>query len=148
MRSDAATIQEYLDALPEERRAVVSAVRDLVNRHMPTGYREGVAWGMIGWSIPLERYPDTYNKEPLAYVGLAAQKSHYALYLNSVYMSTERDGALREAYAAAGKRLDMGKSCLRFKRLEDLVPEAIASAVASMGVDDFIALYESVQRRS
>lgn len=147
MKSDAATPQDYLDTLPPDRRAVVAAVRDLVNAHLPTGYREGMAWGMLGWAVPLERYRDTYNKQPLAYVGLAAQKNHYALYLNGVYMSPERDAALRGAYAAAGKKLDMGKSCLRFKKLDDLVPGAVAEAVASLGVDDFIAMYEAAQKR-
>ena len=147
MKSDAATPQEYLDALPSERRAVMASVRDLVNAHLPAGYREGMAWGMIGWAVPLERYPETYNKEPLAYVGLAAQKNHYALYLNGCYMSPDGQAALERAYAAAGKKLDMGKSCLRFRKLEDLVPEAVADAVAALGVDDFIAIYEAAQQR-
>jgi hypothetical protein len=147
MQSDAATPQEYLDALPPERRAVVSAVRQLVNEHVPAGYREGMGWGMIGWEVPLERYPDTYNKQPLAYASLAAQKNHYALYLNGVYMSPEVQAALQRAYAAAGKKLDIGKSCLRFKKLEDLVPEAVAAAVSAFGVDDFIATYEAAQKR-
>jgi hypothetical protein len=147
MKSDAATPQAYLDALPSERRAVVSAVRELVNANLPAGYREGMAWGMIGWAVPLERYPETYNKEPLAYVGLAAQKNHYALYLNGCYMSPDGQAALEHAYAAAGKKLDMGKSCLRFKKLEDLVPEAVAGAVAALGVDDFIAAYEAAHKR-
>ncbi len=148
MQSGAATPQEYLDALPPERRAVASAVRQLVNQHIPAGYREGMAWGMIGWEVPLERYPDTYNKQPLAYAGLAAQKNHYALYLHGVYMSPGAQAALQRAYAAAGKKLDMGKSCLRFKKLEDLVPEAVAAAVAALGVDDFIATYEAAQKRT
>ena len=147
MKSDAATPEEYLDALPAERRTVVSEVRRLVNEHLPAGYREGMAWGMIGWEVPLERYPDTYNKQPLAYASLAAQKNHYALYLHGVYMSPEGQSALQSAYAAAGKKLDMGKSCLRFKRLEDLVPEAVAAAVAALAVDDFIATYEAAQKR-
>ncbi|MHB1194915.1 MAG: DUF1801 domain-containing protein [Longimicrobiales bacterium] len=147
MKSDAATPQEYLDAFPPERRAVVSAVRRLVNAHIPEGYREGMAWGMIGWEVPLERYPDTYNKQPLAYASLAAQKNHYALYLHGVYMSPEAQTALQRAYAAAGKKLDMGKSCLRFRKLEDLVPEAVGEAVAALGVDDFIATYEAAQKR-
>lgn len=147
MKSDAATPQDYLDTLPPDRRAVVAAVRDLVNAHLPTGYREGMAWGMLGWAVPLERYPDTYNGQPLAYVGLAAQKNYYALYLMGVYMSPERQAALESAYAAAGKKLDMGKSCLRFKKLDDLVPGAVAEAVASLGVDDFIALYEAERKR-
>ena len=125
----------------------MAAVRRLVNEHIPEGYREGMAWGMIGWEVPLERYPATYNKQPLAYAGLAAQKSHYALYLHGVYMIPDGQAALQRAYAAAGKKLDMGKSCLRFRKLEDLVPEAVADAVAALSVDDFIAIYEAAQKR-
>lgn len=147
MKSDATTPKEYLDQLPPERREVVAQVRKLVRAHVPKGYRETVNWGMLAWEVPLKRYPDTYNGQPLLYVALAAQKNHYALYLNGVYADPEKSAALERAYAAAGRKLDMGKSCLRFKKVEDLVPEAVAAAVSSLGVDDFIAAYEAGQRR-
>src|SRR4051794_30976735 len=108
--SKATTVDDYLTELPEERRAVVSAVRDLVLRHLPPAYRECMNWGMISYEIPLERYPDTYNGQPLSYVALAAQKNHYALYLSCVHSDPERDAWLREQFSAAGKKLDMGKS--------------------------------------
>ena len=146
MKSDAATPQEYLDALPSERRAVMASVRQLVNANLPAGYREGMAWGMIGWAVPLERYPDTYNKQPLAYVGLAAQKNHYALYLNGCYMSPDGQAALERAYAAAGKKLDMGKSCIRFKSVEDLESSAIAAEIARTSPARFIEQYEKSRR--
>ena len=92
-KSNAATVQEYLDELPEDRRAVVAAVRDVVLRHLPKGYGENMNWGMISYEIPLERYPDTYNGQPLSYMALAAQKNHYALYLMCFY----GDGAGRLA---------------------------------------------------
>ena len=79
--SAAATVEAYLAELPPERRAVVATVRALVNAHLPEGYVEGMHWGMIGWVIPLSRYPVTYNKQPLIYAALAAQKNNYALYL-------------------------------------------------------------------
>lgn len=147
MKSDAATPQEYLEGLPPERRKVVAAVRELVRAHIPEGYEEGVNYGMLVWEVPLERVPDTYNGQPLGYAGLAAQKNHYALYLHGVYMSPAKAAAVREAYARAGKRLDMGKSCLRFRTLEDLVPEAVGEAVAAMEVEEFIAAYEKGHRR-
>jgi hypothetical protein len=141
--SAAPTVEAYLAELPPERRAVIASVRDLVNRHLPPGYVEAMAWGMIGWGIPLARYPDTYNKQPLCYVGLAAQKNNYALYLMGVYAeSTEEDG-LRAAYARAGKKLDMGKCCLRFKSLEGLLLEEVAKVVAGTTVDEYIARYEA-----
>lgn len=145
--SKAKTVDDYLAELPEDRRAVVSAVRDLVNRHLPPGYVEAMSWGMISWEVPLSRYPDTYNRQPLAYVALAAQKQYYALYLMACYANSTQDVALRNAYADAGTALDMGKSCLRFKTLDDLLPEAIGGVVASTPVDAHIAQYQASRAR-
>ncbi|UOV04103.1 DUF1801 domain-containing protein [Pseudoxanthomonas sp. F37] len=145
--SKAKTVDDYLKELPEDRRAVVSAVRDLVNRHLPAGYVEAMSWGMISWQIPLSRYPATYNRQPLAYVALAAQKQYYALYLMACYANSTQDVALRNAYADAGKALDMGKSCLRFKALDDLLPEVIGGVVASTPVDAHIAQYQASRAR-
>jgi len=145
--SAATTVTKYLAELPIERRKVVSAVRDMVNAHMPEGYRETMAFGMIGWGIPLSRYPETYNKQPLGYVALAAQKNNYSLYLMGVYADGEQEQALRAAAAAIGKKLDMGKSCLRFKTLDDLPMTAIGELIASMSVEDYIAVYEASRKR-
>lgn len=145
--SAAATVDQYLADLPPERRAVVAAVRDFVNAHLPTGYVEAMAFGMIGWGVPLSRYPHTYNGRPLCYVGLAAQKNAYSLYLMGCYMDSAEDKALRGAYAKAGKKLDMGKSCLRFKSPDDLLLEDIGRIIASLPVDGYIARYESVKHR-
>ncbi|HEX4934387.1 MAG TPA: DUF1801 domain-containing protein, partial [Gemmatimonadaceae bacterium] len=141
--SKASTVDEYLAELPEERRAVVESVRRLVNRHLPKGYQETMTFGMIGWVIPLSRYPKTYNKQPLQYAALAAQKQYYALYLMCAYADSAAERRLKAAYAKAGKKLDMGKSCLRFKSLDDLLPEAVAQAVASQDPDEYIAVYEA-----
>ncbi|CAN7511142.1 DUF1801 domain-containing protein [Pseudoxanthomonas sp. LjRoot143] len=146
--SKAKTVGEYLAELPDDRRAVVSAVRDLVNRHMPEGYVETMSWGMVSWEIPLTRYPTTYNKQPLSYVALAAQKQYYALYLTTCYANSAQDVVLRNAYADAGKRLDMGKSCLRFKALDDLLPDVIGGVIASTPVDAHIAHYEASRART
>ena len=138
-------VEEYLTALPADRRAVVSAVRDVVRGAMPAGYEEGVSYRSIGWVVPLARYPDTYNKQPLSYVALAAQKSHYALYLMCAYQDPAALAWLQAEFVKAGKRLDMGKSCVRFKRLEDLPLAAIGKFVARMPVNRFIALYETAR---
>lgn len=145
MRNDAKTIQAYLDELPEERRDVVSAVRDLVLRHLPDGYEETMNWGMISYEIPLERYPDTYNGQPLGYVALAAQKNYYALYMMGVYVDSDQEEAPKNAYAAAGKKRNMGKSCLRFKKLDDLEVDAIAAVIGGTSVEDYIRLQETVR---
>jgi Domain of unknown function (DU1801) len=141
-RSAETTVEGYLQSLPPERRMVVSTVRDVVRRHLPDGYRESMAWGMIGYGIPLERYPDTYNGQPLCYVALAAQKNYYALYLTFGYNDQNDAQRLKDAFASAGKALDMGKSCVRFKSLADLPLPAIGELIASVPPDEFIARYE------
>jgi hypothetical protein len=147
VKSTATTVEEYLEELPEERRAVVAGVRDVILRHLPEGYRESLNWGMICYEVPLERYPDTYNKQPLGYAALAAQKNGYSLHLMCAYQDSEQERLLREGFASAGLKLDMGKSCVRFRKLEDLPLEVIGRAVASTTPEQFIATYEASRRR-
>ncbi len=144
-RSRATTVEEYLGELPPERRQVVSAVRELVLSRLPAGYQERMNWGMISYEVPLERYPKTYNGQPLSYAGLAAQKNHYALYLMGAY--GEPLNTLKEGFARAGKKLDIGKSCIRFGKLDDLALDAIGDAVASLPPDRYIALVEGARNR-
>ncbi|MBA2243670.1 MAG: DUF1801 domain-containing protein [Gemmatimonadetes bacterium] len=141
--SSATSPEQYLSELPEERRTVVAAVRDTILRNLPEGYRESMSWGMLSYEIPLERYRNTYNKQPLGYAALAAQKNGYSLYLTCVYSDAEQERRLREGFAAAGKKLNMGKSCVRFKRLDDLPLELIGELIASTPPDQFIARYEA-----
>lgn len=144
--SAAKTVAAYLAELAPERRTVVAAVRDLVNAHLPPGYVEEMSYGMIGWNIPLARYPKTYNGQPLCYAALAAQKNAYSLYLNCVYADSERELRLREAYARAGLKLDMGKSCLRFKSLDGLLADEVGAIIASTSVEQYIAMYEASRK--
>ena len=144
--SKAATVAEYLAELPADRRAEIEKVRDLVNAALPAGYREGMAWGLIGWVVPLEVHPDTYNKQPLLYAGLGAHKNYNSLYLTCVYASKERTARLKAAAAEAGKKLDMGKSCIHFRRAEDLPLEHIRDEIASTAPDKFIKFYEEARR--
>lgn len=143
MVSSAATsVSQYLAELPAERRAVIARVLDTVRRHLPEGYAESMGWGMIVWGIPLARYPDTYNGQPLCYAALAAQKNHYALYLNCLYSDEAQAHWFADAFARAGKRLDMGKSCVRFKRVDDLPLDVIGEAIARSTPDEYIGIYE------
>ena len=141
--SKATTVAAYLAELPAERRAVVSAVRDVVVRNLPPGYREGMNWGMISYEVPLERFPATYNKQPLSYVALAAQKNYNALYLVGVYGNTDRERRLRAAFDAIGKKLDMGKSCIRFRTAEDLPLEAIGEIISETTPEQLIATHDA-----
>ena len=136
--STAATVQEYLEELPDDRAAVVAQVRDLVNASLPPGYVEGMLYGMPTWMVPLETYPDTYNGKPLAYVSLAAQKNYYALYLMGVYSDSAEEARFREQWLARGTKLDMGRSCLRFKGMADLHEDLVAEVIAAVPMDDFI----------
>ncbi len=146
--SRAATVAAYLAEFPPERRAVVRAVRALVRKSLPRGYREGMEHGMIAWQVPLSVCAETYNGRPLLYAALAAQKQYYALYLMAPYVDPAAGRALAAAWRRAGKRLDMGKSCLRFRSLEDLVPEAVSGAVAAMAPAAFAAVAEGARGRS
>ena len=146
-RSEAKTVVAYLKELPAERRAVVSAVRDLILRNLPKGYVESMNWGMICYEIPLERYPDTYNGQPFQYAALAAQKNYYAIYLIGVNGNKTKEKELADAFKKLGKKMDMGKSCLRFKSLDDLPLDAIGKLIGSMPPEELIALMEASQRR-
>lgn len=146
-KSSATTVDEYLAELPADRRAVVAAVLAVVRDYLPPGYREGMNWGMIAFEVPLERFADSYNGQPLSYVAIAAQKNHFALYLNCVDAGSDRETALREAFAAVGKKLDMGKSCVRFKALADLELAAIGKIIAGTSVDEFVARYEASRKK-
>lgn len=146
--SNAPTVEDYLAELPEDRRAVVSAVRDVILENLPEGYEESMNWGMIAYEVPLDRYPITYNKQPLGYAALAAQKHYYALYLFGTYTDPAQVDELREAFARAGKKMDMGKSCLRFKRLDDLPLDAVGAVIVSTPPEALIAQYEAGRQRT
>ena len=148
MKSDATTVEEYLAGLPEDRRHAVEAVRRVVLANLPDGYEECMSHGMIAWVVPLSHYPDTYNKLPLQLAALASQKRHMALYLNNVYSDAETREWFTSAYASSGKRLDMGKSCVRFRKLDNLPLDVIGQAIARTSVDDFLAFYEAARRKT
>lgn len=138
--SNAKTVAAYLDELPPERRAVISKVRAVIRKHLPKGYVEMMLYGMISYVVPLSIEPDTYNGQPLWYAALAAQKSAYSVYLMGVYGSKEVRGWFEKEYAKTGKRLDMGKSCVRFKSLDDLPLPLIGKAIAKVPLSKYRAL--------
>ncbi len=137
--SNAATVEEYLQELPADRAAVISRVRELVNRNLPAGYEEGMLYGMITWMVPKDVYPDTYNGKPLAYVSLAAQKNYFALYLMGLYSDSTRERRFREEWLARGTKLDLGRSCLRFRGIEGLQEDLVAELIAAVPMDEFIS---------
>ncbi len=143
MKSNAKTVAQYLAELAPDRREAIQTVRSEILRRLPGGYVETMGFGMIAYVVPLDAYPDTYNKQPLMYAALASQKNHMALYLSAIYVSESHRERFEAAYAATGKRYDCGKSCVRFRRLDDLPLEVVGEAVASMSMDEFIAIVKS-----
>jgi hypothetical protein len=138
-RTAAATPDEYLDSLTPDRRAVLDQVCRLVRQHVPRGYEEAMNWGAINWQVPLSVYPDTYNKQPLTYVALADHTSTASLYLMMAYMNPPLLARLKDGFTKAGKKLDMGKSCLHFKTAADLPFDVIAEIIASVPLDRYVA---------
>jgi len=131
MKSKASTVEEYLAGLPEDRRAAIQAVRKVILKNLPKGYEEVLQYGVLGYVVPLKVFPSGYlnrKNEPLPYICLASQKNYMSIYMMSVYGDAE--AKFREEYQATGKRLDMGKCCVRFRKLEDLPLDVIGKAVA------------------
>jgi hypothetical protein len=158
--SSAATVDEYLAELTEERAALVGAIRDAVNANLPDGYQEAMQYGMIGWSIPLDLYPAGYHadpSQPLPLAALASQKNYVSLYLMGTYcgcavptpdgdeIRTDEVTWFQDAWRATGRKLDMGKSCVRIKRTDDVAFDVIGEAIRRLPVDEYIARYESVR---
>ena len=142
MRSEATTVDEYLAELPDDRREAIQTVREAILANLPDGYEEAMNWGMITYQVPLDTYPDTYNGRPLMYAALASQKNHMAVYLTSVYAIPGKAEAFEAAYRATGKRYDMGKSCVRFRTLDDLPLDLIGETIAALDVETFISNVE------
>ena len=147
VRSNAATVEEYLTELAPDRREQIGAVRNVVLDNLPEGYAESMNWGMISWEIPLDRYPKTYNKQPLMYAALASQKNYMSLYLMCVYVHDGTQTEFERSFKASGKKLNMGKSCVRFKTTDDLPMDLIAYTIASTPVDDYIKSYEAARKK-
>ena len=140
MHSKAISVEQYLDELPDYRKESLSMVRKTIVENLPAGYDEVMNWGMITYEIPLETYPDTYNGKPLMYAALASQKNHMSIYLMGCYMSPEIRNKFENAYKKSGKKFDAGKSCIRFKKVDDLPLKLIGKTIASMSVRKFIEL--------
>jgi len=148
----ATTVAAYLASLTPEKRAVIEEARAFVRRHIPQGYAEFMNWGVINWGIPLEEFSNTHNGQPLCYVGLGAQKNYNSLYLMGVYDSSNgkyttpfSEKLLVDAFKKAGKRLDMGKCCLRFKALDALELASVAAVIAMSTPKEYIAYYKRMK---
>jgi hypothetical protein len=149
MQSKASTVEEYLTELPEDRRAAIAVVRELIRDNLDKDFEEGMQYGMIGYYVPHTIYPAGYHcdpKQPLPFAGLASQKNYMSLYMMSIYGDRDQLKQFQQAWKAAGKKLDMGKSCVRFKKLEDLALDVIADAVRRVSTSNYIEYYENALR--
>jgi len=144
-KSTAKTVEEYFQNQSPERRAELEKVREVILQNLPEGYEEVINWGMITYQVPLSIKPDTYNKKPLMYAALASQKNHMAVYLTNIYSDEQSRQDFEEAYRATGKRYDVGKSCVRFKKLDDLPLDLIGETIARTEVEEFVADYERLR---
>jgi hypothetical protein len=151
MQSKAKTVSDYLASLPADRRAALEAVRKVIRRNIDPTYEESMGYGMMGWAVPHSVYPAGYHcdpAQPLPFAGLASQKQYMSLYLMCIYYKSGDESWFREAWARTGKKLDMGKCCVRFKSVDDLALDVIGAAIKRMPARKYIALYESTRREA
>jgi hypothetical protein len=151
MNRNASTVKEYLDALPADRRKDIEAVRKVLRQHLPDGVQEGMQYGMIGYFVPHKVYPAGYHcdpKQPLPFAGLAAQKNHLSLYMMFMYPQGGHEAEFKKAWISTGRKLDMGRCCVRFKSASDAALDVIAAAFDSMTVKDYVDLYERAIKSS
>ena len=146
MQSKATTVRAYLAGLPKDRREALQAVREVILDHLPKGYEEGMQYGMIGYYVPHSVYAAGYHcdpRQPVPFAGLASQKNHMSLYLMCIYGDQEQLEWFRDAWDRSGQKLDMGKSCIRFRKVEDVPLKVIGQAVKRVPVRKFLAHYEA-----
>jgi hypothetical protein len=145
MRSKAKTVTQYIKGLPEDRRAALNAVRKVILKNLDKDYQEGMQYGMIGYFVPHSVFPAGYHCDPkqaLPFAGLASQKNHMSLYLMCCYGETEHARWFKDAWKQTGKKLDMGKACIRFRKLDDLALDVIGEAIKRVPAKKYIAHYE------
>ena len=146
MKISAATPAAYLKALPADRRAAVAAIRSVIRRNLPKGYEEIVDYGMLVYVVPLKRFPDTYNGHPLGIAALGSQKHYLSLYLMCVYGDGKLRAWFQSEFKKAGKKLDMGKACVRFRKVEDLPLGVIGKAIARVPVEKYLEIYRKSRK--
>ena len=148
--SKATMVAHYLAELTPERRAAIQKVRRLILDYLPDGYTETMQYGMISFVVPFSLYPPGYDSrkhEPLPFTCLASQKNYMSIYFMGLYADKDAEKQFLKEYKASGKKLDMGKGCLRFRKVEDLPLDVIGRAIARTPVRSFIAQYERARKK-
>lgn len=152
MQSKALTVNDYLDEIPEERKDGFNKLRNVILKNIPEGFQEGMGYGMLGYAVPHALYPAGYHcnpKDPLPFAGLASQKNFIAFYHMGIYANPEiLNWFTSEFPKHSKKKLDMGKSCIRFKKPEDIPFELIGELMQKITVADWISTYETQFKKS
>lgn len=151
MQSKAATVDEYIASLPEDRRHAIETIRSVFRKNIDKGYAEGMGYGMPGYSVPHSIYPAGYHcdpKQPLPFAGFASQKNHLSVYLMCLYGNTDQESWFVKEWKKTGKKLDMGKCCIRAKKLEDLALDVIGEAIRRVPVKKYIEYYELAMKQN
>jgi uncharacterized protein YdhG (YjbR/CyaY superfamily) len=148
MQSKATTVEAYIAELPEDRKKAIAKLRSVIKKNLPKGFKEVMGYGMMGYSVPHSLYPAGYHcnpKDPLPFIGLASQKNFIAVYHMGIYADPKLLKWFTDAHAkASAKKLDMGKSCMRYKKPEDIPYELIGELASKITVDEWIEKYETV----
>ncbi len=151
MSTKVESVSEYIDQLPADRKSVIQKLRTVISENLPDGFSECISYGMIGYVVPHSIYPGGYHVDPslpLPFINLASQKSHVALYHSGVYADTELLEWFTQEYPKhASRKLDMGKSCIRFKKMDDIPYKLIGELVRKMSVEQWVTLYEETVKR-
>ena len=146
MQISASSLEEYLSQIPEDRKEAFKQIIDTVNANLPNGFQENLSYGMVGWCVPLETYPAGYHCTPgsaLPFINLASQKNFIALYHMGIYAKPKLlDWFVEEFPKYSKRKLDMGKSCIRFKKVEDIPFDLIGELCKKMDVEEWISIYE------
>lgn len=152
MQSKAATVEQYLAELPPDRQPAMEKLRKIIKKNLPKGFKEGMGYGMMGWSVPHSIYPAGYHcnpKDPLPFMGMASQKNSVNLYHMGIYADPKLlDWFTKEHAKASPKKLDMGKSCIRYKKPEDIPYDLIGQLAAKMTPEQWIAMYEKNYKKA
>ena len=147
MKYEASTPEEYINQLPEDRKPVIEKIRTVIKENLPEGFEEGINYNMLGYYVPHSIYPEGYHcdpKLPLPFMNLASQKNSVNLYHSGIYANPEiHDWFVNEYPKHSNRKLDMGKSCIRFKKMDDIPYELIAELCTKITVEDWINTYET-----
>lgn len=152
MQSKATTVNDYIAELPEERQKAINQLRKIIKKNLPKGFKEATGYGMMGWNVPHSIYPAGYHcnpKDPLPFMGLASQKNSINLYHMGIYADPKLLKWFQDAHAKAStKKLDMGKSCVRYKKPEDIPFDLIGELASKITVEKWIEMYEANYKSS